>query len=190
MERLKGTLVKIFLTLSGPILTSGLYYTDIISDILFMLTLFLNCHTFYCTASLSIILLSYATTVVFLKFKFNIKFKLALCYPFKYSKNLFCHLKDSIMAIWRGDPLPEESEESKVFGHHIAFLETMSESVPQLCLQLIVLREFGLSKDIFQAFTQTTALYSSVIATCLLFSKVSKNLQCANCMGILTALYL
>ena len=76
------------------------------------------------------------------------------------------------MAIWKEDPLSDEPEESKVFGHHIAFLETMSESVPQLCLQLIILRQFGLSKDIFQALTQTTALYSSVIATCILFSKV------------------
>ena len=173
MQRLKETLVKIFLTISGPILSYGLYYCDIISDILFMVTLFLNCHTFYCTTSLSIILLSYATTVVFMKFKLNIKFKQALCYPFSHSKNLWCHLKNCILAIWNESTFPDEPEESKVFGHHVAFLETLSESVPQLCLQLIVLREFGLSTNTFQALTKTTALYSSLFATCLLFSKVS-----------------
>ena len=173
MQRLKETLVKIFLTIIGPILSYGLYYCDIISDILFMVTLFQNCHTFYCTTSLSIILLSYATTVVFMKFKLNIKFKQALCYPFSHSKNLWCHLKNCILAIWNESTFPDEPEESKVFGHHVAFLETLSESVPQLCLQLIVLREFGLSTDTFQALTQTTALYSSLFATCLLFSKVS-----------------
>ena len=77
-----------------------------------------------------------------------------------------------MIAIWNGEPFPDEPEKSKVFGHHIAFLETMSESVPQLCLQLIILRQFGLSKNVFQALTQTTALYSSIIATCILFAKV------------------
>ena len=172
MQRLKENLVKIFLTLCGPISTYGLYYIDIISDILFMVTLFKNCHTIYYIISLSIILVSYATTVVFLKFKFNMEFKHALCYPISHSKNLLCHLKNCVFAIWKGDRLPDEPEESKVFGHHIVFLETMSESVPQLCLQLIILRQFGLSKDTFQALTQTTALYSSVIATCILFAKV------------------
>ena len=173
MQRLKETLVKIFLTISGPILTYGLYYCDIISDILFMVTLFLNCHTFYCTTSLSIISVSYATTVVFLKFKLNIKFKQALCYPFSHSKNLWCHLKNCILAIWNESTFPDEPEESKVFGHYIAFLEAMSESMPQLCLQLIVLRQFGVSKEPFQSFTQSSCLFSSLISICLLFSKVS-----------------
>ena len=169
---MKENLVKIFLTLSGPISTYGLYYIDIISDILFMVTLFKNCHTIYYIISLSIILVSYATTVVFLKFKFNMEFKHALCYPFSHSRNLLSHLKNCVFAIWKGHPHPDEAEESKVFGHHIVFLETMSESVPQLCLQLIILRQFGLSKDTYQALTQTTALYSSIISTCILFAKV------------------
>ena len=137
-----------------------------------MVTLFSNCHIFYCTTSFSIILLSYATTVAFLSFKLDIEFKQAMFYPFSHSKNLFSHLKNCILAIWNEDLLPDEPEESKIFGHHVAFLETLSESVPQLCLQLIILRQFGLSKDTFQAFIQTTALYSSIFATCILFSKV------------------
>ena len=90
-----------------------------------------------------------------------------------HSKNLLKQLKDSILSIWKGEPFPDEPEESKVFGHHIAFLEAMSESMPQLCLQLIVLRQFGVSKEPFQRFTQTSCLFSSLISICLLFSKVS-----------------
>ena len=138
-----------------------------------MIMLFTNCHKYYGITSLSIICVSYATTAAFVKFKFNIEFKKSLCFPLKHSKNLLHHLKDSIMCIWKGEPFPDESEESKVFGHHIAFLETMSESMPQLCLQLIVLRQFGVSKEPFQSFTQSSSLYSSLISICLLFSKVS-----------------
>ena len=173
LQRFKECLVKILLTLSGPIFTYGLYYIDIFSDLLFMITLFINCHKYYGITSLSIICVSYATTSVFVKFKFNIEFKKSLRYPLKHSKNLFHHVKDSIMSIWMGEPFPDEPEESKVFGHHIAFLEAMSEAMPQLCLQLIVLREFGVSKEPFQSFTQSSSLYSSLISICLLFSKVS-----------------
>ena len=170
---MKECLVKIFLTLSGPIFTYGLYYFDIYSDFSLMITLFTNCHKYYGIMSLSIICVSYATTAVFMKFRFNIGFKKSLCYPLNHSKNLLIQLKGSIMSIWNGEPFPDEPEESKVFGHHIAFLEAMSESMPQLCLQLIVLREFGVSKEPFQSFTQSSCLISSLISICLLFSKVS-----------------
>ena len=70
---MKECLVKIFLTLSGPIFTYGLYYFDIFSDFSLMITLFTNCHKYYGIMSLSIICVSYATTAVFVKFKFNIE---------------------------------------------------------------------------------------------------------------------
>ena len=161
------------LTLSGPIFTYGLYYFDIFSDFFFMITLFMNCHYYYGLTSLSIICLSYATTAIFVKLKFNIELKKSLGYPLKHSQNLLNQLRDSIMSIWKGEPFPDETEEAKVFGHHIAFLEAMSESMPQLCLQLLVLREFGVSKEPFQSFTQSSCLISSLISICLLFSKVS-----------------
>ena len=71
------------LTLSGPIFTYGLYYFDIFSDFFFMITLFMNCHYYYGLTSLSIICLSYTTTAIFVKFKFNIEFQKSLCYPLK-----------------------------------------------------------------------------------------------------------
>ena len=173
MLRLKESPVKIVLTLSGPIFTYGLYYFDIFSDFFHMISLFNNCHKYYGIISLSIICLSYATTAAFVTFKFHTKFTKSLCYPLQHSKNLLHQLKDSVMSIWDGKSFPDELEESKVFGHHIAFLEAMSESIPQLCLQLIVLREFGISKEPFQSFTQSSCLFSSLISICLLFSKVS-----------------
>ena len=116
MQRLKESLLKIVLTLSGPIFTYGLYYFDIFSDFFFTITLFMNCHKYYGITSLTIICLSFATTAVFMKFRFNIGLKKSLCYPLNHSKNLLIQLKGSIMSIWNGEPFPDKPEESKLFG--------------------------------------------------------------------------
>ena len=176
MERVQRTLVaKIILTIIGPLLTYGLYYFDLYSDTYNMISLFLNCHYYYGTMSLAIMLVSYISTAIFLKFKFNQDFKKALLYPYYHGQNLYICIKSNVMAIWNhnGQPLPQESEESKLFGHYVAFFEAMTESMPQLCLQLIVLRIFGLSTHSFESFNQTLSLYSSLVSFCLLYSKVS-----------------
>ena len=176
MGRVKRTLVaKIFLTMIGPMLTYGLYYLDLFSDTYNMITLFINCHFYYGVMSLAIMLLSYITTTICLKYKFDQDFKKALLYPYYHGQNLFIHTKNNVMAIWNGQPLPEESEESKLFGHYVAFFEAMTESMPQLCLQLIVLRILGLSNNPYESFNQTLSLYTSLISFCLLYSKVSFN---------------
>ena len=174
MERVKRTFVaKILLTIIGPLLTYGLYYFDLYSDTYNMITLFVNCHFYYGLTSLTIMLISYISTAMFLKYKFNQDFKKALLYPYYHGQNLCICTKNNVLAIWNGQPLPEESEESKLFGHYVAFFEAMTESMPQLCLQLIVLRIFGLSTQSFESFNQTLSLYSSLLSFCLLFSKVS-----------------
>ena len=174
MQRIKRTLVaKIVLTIIGPLLTYGLYYSDLCSDTYLIITLFLNCHFYYGIMSLAIMLASYFTTAIFLKYKFNQDFKKAFLYPYYHGKNLLIHTKNNIMAIWNGQPLPDESEESQIFGHYVAFFEAMTEAMPQLCLQLIVLRIFGLSSQSFEQFNQTLSLYSSLISFCLLYAKVS-----------------
>ena len=174
MQRVKNNLVvKIILTLIGPVLTSGLYYFDLYSDTVFMITLYMNCHVYYSIMSLAIMLVSYMSTAIYLKFKLNQDFKKAFLYPYYHGQNLLIHTKNNIMATWNGQSLPEESEESKLFGHYVEFLEAITESMPELCLQLIVLRVFGLSNDPFTSFNQTLSLYSSLISLCILFSKVS-----------------
>ena len=63
-----------------------------------------------------------------------------------------------------------ESEEHKIFSHQIAFMEALSESIPQLCLSCLVIREFGLNPS--SAFRQLSSLLSSLTSTLLAFSKV------------------
>ena len=174
MEKIKRTFVaKLLLTIIGPLLSYGLYYFDLYSDTYNMITLFVNCHFYYGSMSLAIMLISYISTAIFLKYKFDQDFKKALLYPYYHGQNLFICTKNNVLAIWHGQPLPQESEESKLFGHYVAFFEAMTESMPQLCLQLIVLRIFGLSTQSFESFNQTFSLYSSLVSFCLLFSKVS-----------------
>ena len=174
MGKIKQSLIgKLGMTLIGPVLTYGLYYYDYFSDLSLMITLFINCHYYYGITSIVIMVLSYVTSAIFLKFKMKQEFKESLLYPYYHSKNLFLITKENILAIVRGKTLPEESDDSIILSHYITFLETITESVPQLCLQIMVLREFGLSKDLYERFNQTTGLCTSLISICLLFGKVS-----------------
>ena len=175
--KFKGlTIIKVFETLIGPIKSYGLYYYDIISDFLFMITLFRNCHFKYGITSLSIMILSYLTTMIYLTVYMKQNFKKSLIYPYYHGRNLLSQTKKSILAIWHGEDLPEESDESKHFGHCVRFLESTTESVLQLCLSCLVLNEFGLSTNEYEKFNQLTSLLTSLISICLLFSKVRKQI--------------
>ena len=175
MEKIKQSLIgKVGMTLIGPVFTYGLYYYDYFSDFSLMITLFINCHYHYGLTSIAIMMLSYVTSAIFLKFKMKQEFKESLLYPYFHSKNLLLLTKENILAIVRGKTLPEESDDSKIFSHYVAFMETITESVPQLCLQILVLRQFGLSKDSYERFNQTTGLCTSLISICILFGMVSK----------------
>ena len=81
-------------------------------------------------------------------------------------------MKANTIAIWSGEELPEEDEKDKLYGHCIIFFEAMTESMMQLCLNVLVLREFGLSQNDFEAFNQISGLFSSLISIILLFAKV------------------
>ena len=72
-----------------------------------------------------------------------------------------------------GDELPEEPDTTKTFAYEIVFLETMSESVLQLCLSCLVIRQFGLSIDSNERFIQITGLFSSLMSICISFGQVS-----------------
>ena len=77
-------------------------------------------------------------------------------------------------AIWKeGEELPEVAEKETNFAHIISFLEVTSESIPQLCLQIVVLREFGISTDAREGFFQVTGLVTSLVSFCVLFARVS-----------------
>ena len=93
-------------------------------------------------------------------------------FPYHHGKNLFKQMKANTIAIWRGEELPEQNEKDKLYGHCIIFFETMTESLMQLCLNTLVLREFGLSPNRFEASNQLSGLFSSLLSIILLFAKV------------------
>ena len=96
----------------------------------------------------------------------------SMMYPYHHGRNLFNLLKGNTISIWRGEELPEESKKDKLYGHRIVFFETMTESLMQLGLNTLVLREFGISPNRFEAFNQVSGLFSSLISIILLFAKV------------------
>ena len=138
-----------------------------------MQTLFNNCHNQYGYISLVIIITSYITTVLFLIFKDNQNPIIALCFPIYHIANIFDQIKNNNIAIINGDKLPEESNTTKTFAYQIVFLETTSESVLQLCLSCLVIRQFGLSIDSNERFNQITGLVSSLMSICISFGQVS-----------------
>ena len=93
-------------------------------------------------------------------------------FPYHHGRNLFHQMKANTIAIWRGEELPEQNVKDKLYGHCIIFFETMTESLMQLCLNTLVLREFGLSPNRFEASNQLSGLFSSLLSIILLFAKV------------------
>ena len=150
-----------------------LYYGDLLSDIINMITLHQNCHYKYLVLSLAILVVSYLTTVLYLRFNLNETWRRAICYHGIHVKYFLLQIHRNYNAIWiQGEQLPEELEEEKNYAHNISFLEVTSESIPQLCLQIVVLREFGISTDAREGFFQVTGLVTSLVSFCLLFAKV------------------
>ena len=98
-------------------------------------------------------------------------------YPFYHGRHLFNQMKANTIAICRGEELPNEPEEEKSYGHCIIFFETMTESLMQLCLNALILREFGLSPNGYERSNQISGLFSSLISIVLLFAKVRKHNQ-------------
>jgi hypothetical protein len=130
-------------------------------------------HTFkFFGASVAILASSYLCTATYLKLHFKESWGTALSYPYYHGRNLFRHFKRSAVAIWRNEELPEETEREQRYAHSVKFFETVTESVLQLCLSCLILREFGLSSAGFQAFNQLSGIFSSLVSIVLLFAKV------------------
>ena len=175
LDKLKRTtFMKTILTIIGPFCSLVvLYYGDLLSDIINMITLYQNCHYKYFVLSITILVVSYFTTALYLKFNLNESWRRAVFYHGIHVKYYILQIHRNYKAIWRqGEQLPEELEEEKNYAHNISFVEVTSESIPQLCLQIVVLREFGISTDAREGFFQVTGLVTSLVSFCLLFAKV------------------
>ena len=78
-------LVNLVIIAVGPLLTSVVYYCDVGTDIVQVITLATNCHYKYSIASCLIIVISYFTTVWHLIYFLKQPAKKAFLYPFYHS---------------------------------------------------------------------------------------------------------
>ena len=123
---------------------------------------------------MAILISSYLCTATYLKCHFKEAWSKALLYPFYHGKNLWKHLKRSALAIRRGEDLPEEPQREKEYGHGVKFFEAFTESVLQLCVSCLVLREFGLSTVLYESISQLSIIFTSLASIILLFAKVGR----------------
>ena len=150
----------------------GLYYYDIYTDAVFSGTLQRNCHNKYFFTCVSIMVSSYIMTVAYLKHHLNEPTKQAIFYPFYHGRTLFRHMKRNMLAICKGCDIPESPAEEKRHTHAVMFMEAISESMLQLSLSCLLIREFGLSSNGYEKFNQLSGLCSSLMSMVLLFAKV------------------
>ena len=71
----------------------------------------------------------------------------------------------------------------KQYAHGVKFFEAATESVLQLCLGCLILREFGLSNAGYQAFNQLSGIFSSLVSIVMLFAKVGTINTTGNPLG-------
>ena len=171
------SLVQIGITLLGPVLTYGLYYVDLSSDFFSTINLFLNCHYKYGALSLTIMGTSYLTTVFYLYLRLNENFCSALKYPFEHSKHIIQKIKSNWVAIRNGKDLPIASSDERIYSHIISYTEATSESLPQVALACLVIREFGLSPNIWEKSVQILGLITSLISVSVAFAQVNKYIK-------------
>ena len=62
----------------------GLYYADILADLLQTVSLYNNCHREIWAVSVGIIALSFFTTAIYTKFAENLRWSKAILYPWLF----------------------------------------------------------------------------------------------------------
>ena len=152
----------------GPILTSGLYYLDLFTDLLNTILQFKNCHIIFGTLSVLILVTSYFTTVIYIKFRLNKPINFALWYPYSHAGNKI----KKIQQIWQGKILPETFKDEDIYAHHITFIEATSESILQLALSCLIIREYGISKNFWERSITISSFVTSLISVCFACAEV------------------
>ena len=157
-------------TLLGPSLSRALFYSDLASDIFMCINLYRNCHFKYFITSMIIIILSYLTTVFYLRLRTKRDWNIAFGYPYYHGKGILIRFK----SYFTGEKLSEETDNERIIENHIIFIETISESILQLCLSFLLVHQFGIISSGFWRFIQISSLITSTLSIYLTFSKVSK----------------
>ena len=86
--------------------------------------------------------------------------------------NSWEHLKKCCKAISKGMPIPQMDRKAKEFNHKVAFMEAITEAPLQLCLSLLVVREYGISAVPGTKILQLTSLLTSSFSICLAYVMV------------------
>ena len=111
LSKFNKFIIPIIKTLWVPFL----YYLDIISDLMFLYDLLINCHFKYFAISFNILVWSYVSTVLFLKYKHSLSWKKSLLYPHYHGKNLMKKLFIS----FQGKELPNDTTDELLLAHNI-----------------------------------------------------------------------
>ena len=75
-------------------------------------------------------------------------------------------------AIKDGQNVPEDSQENQILAHDVAFNEATTESVQQMSLNYMILREYGVAYSNLSRFIQLGSLGISTISIVVSFTKV------------------
>ena len=79
----------------------------------------------------------------------------------------------SAVAILKCQDIPEETQENKIFAHQVSLCEATTESVLQLSFSCLIMREFGISSDVFTQQVQIMSLAFSILTIALEMANVS-----------------
>ena len=179
-----------------PIKMFGLYYADILSDILQTVSLYNNCHSTICALSVGIILLSYVITTVYIKFTENLMSSKAFLYPWLFEWvylqyiTFYCniddcnivqntrgkarkHIVNSWNALVKGKETPAVPPKDERFHREVSFIEATTESISQFTLGNAIIRIFGVSDNPTSKVLQYFSLATSFLSLAMAFVTVS-----------------
>ena len=93
-----------------------------------------------------------------------------------FSNSAWLFFKKSWNAVKDDEEMPTDDVEGLGFVDEVNFIEATSESVPQTCLNCIVIKQYGLGETMFSKVSTILSLTLSIISLCLAFAKVRMNM--------------
>lgn len=82
-------------------------------------------------------------------------------------------MKKTMIAMSKCQPIPEMPKEDVDFIKRISFMESITESVLQLCLSCLILRAYGISSQLTAMVSQCLSFGSSLLSIVVEFGSVS-----------------
>ena len=89
-----------------------------------------------------------------------------------FSNSAWLFFKKSWNAVKYDEEMPTDDVEGLGFVDEVNFIEATSESVPQTCLNCIVIKHYGFGETMFSKVSTILSLTLSIISLCLAFAKV------------------